>query len=274
MKKIVIALSLCVFLAATAQGGKLSLKFNGGGTYLLGGDFNKACDGLRDYEKSILGAGETLVDNLKKLGLGFQFGGEVLYELSPSFAAGLEIGYLSASVDSGFERSAVSFKQTLSPALSAVPITLNMHYFIPLGTKMKLNIVAGAGAFLSHLKYGYDIVSTSYPYSGTWKPETKTVFGAKAGVGLEYRLSNRIALTFDIGGRFAEVTGFKGPWSGTYVGVARSGTGTIYYYELDGKYPLVGIYETLSSAGHYQNVREAKFSLSGVSALIGVRVKI
>ena len=273
MKKRVIGLSLCVFLAASAHGGKLSLKFNGGGTYLMGGDFNKACDGTRDYIKSILGPTENFVDNLKKLGLGFQFGGEVLYELSPSLAAGVEIGYLSASVQSGFERPAISYKQTLTPTLSAVPITLNMHYFIRLGAKMKLNVMAGAGAFISNLNYEYAIESISYPYSGTWKPETKIVFGAKAGVGLECGLSDNIALTFDIGARFAEIKGFKGPWSGTYVGMERSGTGTLYYYEYDGQYPLVGIYEILSSEGHYQNVREGKFSLSGLSALIGIRVK-
>jgi hypothetical protein len=274
MKKVMIGLSVCAFLAVTAYGGKLSLKVNGGGTYLIGGDFNKACDGFRDYEHSIAGVGETIVDNLKKLRLGFQFGGEVLYEISPRLAAGVEIGYLSASVDSGFERTAFLFKQTLSPTLSAVPIMLNVHYFLPLFPKIRLNVMAGAGAFISRLTYGYDIVSTSYPYSGTWKPEAKTVFGAKAGVGLEYSLSNRIALTFDIGGRFAEVQGLAGPWSGTYSGVQKNGTGTLYYYEYDGQYPMIGIWETLSSAGHYQNAREAKISLSGLSALVGVRVKI
>jgi hypothetical protein len=274
MKKLMIGVSACILLAATAFGGKLSLKFNGGATYLLGGDFNKASDGLRNYEKSILAVNEALVDNLKKLGLGFQAGVEVLYELSPAFAVGVEIGYLSASVDSEFERPALPYKETLSPTLSAVPITLNLHCFIPLGEKIKLNVMAGAGAFVSRLNYGYAIVDTHNPYSGTWKPETKAVFGAKAGVGLEYGLSSHFALTFDIGGRFAEVTGFKGPWSGTYNGAARSGTGTLYYYEYDGTYPLVGIYETLAAGGHYQSVREAKFSLSGLSALIGIRIKI
>jgi hypothetical protein len=274
MKKIAIGVFLGVFLAATVYGGKLSLKFNGGGMYLLGGDFNKSCDGLRDYEKSILGSTEKFVDNLKKLGMGFQFDAEVLYELNPSLAVGVEIGYLTASVQSGFERPAVSFKQTLTPTLSAVPITLNAHYFLPFGPKMMLDIVAGAGVFLSHLNYEYAIESTNYPYSGTWKPESKIAFGAKAGVGLEYSLSNNIALAVDIGARFAEITGFTGPWSGTYAGTDKSGTGTLYYYNYDGKYPLVGIYETLSSGGHYQEVREAKFSLSGLSALIGIRVKL
>ena len=274
MKKLMACLSLCIFLAATAYGANLSLKFNGGGTYLMGGDYNKAMDGWRDYEKTVLGPTETFVDNLKKLGLGFQFGGELLYELSPSISAGIEVGYLSAAVESSFSRDWHNYKLTLTPTLSAIPITLNIHYFMPFGSKLKLHAVAGAGAFLSNMNYKYDIQDSANPYNGTWKPKMKIVFGAKAGIGLEFMLSGNIALTFDVIGRYAEVKGFKGAYSGDYNGVQKSGTVTLYYYDYDGTYPLVGLYETAPSGIHIQNVREAKFSLSGVSALIGVRVNL
>jgi hypothetical protein len=272
MKKILAFLSLAFFFSLTVYGAKLSLKFNGGGTFLMGGDFNQGSDGLRDYEKSVLGPGENFVDNLKKLGLGYQFGGELTYELSSSFAAGIEIGYLSATVKSGFERDWHSYKETLTPTLSAIPITLNFSYFAPISAKIKFHAVAGAGACLSNLNYKYDIQATVNPYSGTWKPDQKIVFGAKAGVGLELALSGNFALTFDFSGRYAEITGFTGAWSGIYSGVQKSGTGTLYYYKYDGTYPLVGIYETAPSGAHYQNLREAKFSLSGISALVGLRI--
>jgi hypothetical protein len=274
MKKLMACLSLCVFLAATAYGAKLSLKFNGGGTYLMGGDYNKSMDGWRDYEKSVLGPTETLVDNLNKLGLGFQFGGELMYELSPSLAAGIEAGYLSASVESWFSRDWHNYKLTLILTLSAIPITLNIHYFMPFGSNLKLHAVAGAGACLSSLNYKYDIQDSFSPYNGTWKPETKIVFGAKAGVGIELALSGNIALTFDVIGRYAEVKGFRGAYSGDYNGVQKSGTVTLFYYDFLGTYPLVGLWETPPSGAAYQNVREAKFSLSGVLALIGLRVNL
>jgi hypothetical protein len=272
MKKFLAFLSLAVFLTVTVYGAKLSLKFNGGGTFLMGGDFNEASDGWRDYEKTVLGPGENFVDNLKKLGLGYQFGGELIYELSSSFAAGIEIGYLSATVKSGFERDWHSYKQTLTPTLSAIPITLNINYFAPIAAKIKFHAVAGAGACLSNLNYKYDIQDTSNPYNGTWKPDQKIVFGAKAGVGLELALAGNFALTFDVVGRYAEITGFKGAWSGIYNGVARNGTGTLYYYKYDGTYPLIGIWETAPSGAHIQNLREGKFSLSGISALVGLRI--
>jgi len=274
MKKLMACLSLCIFLAATAYGANLSLKFNGGGTYLMGGDYNKSMDGWRDYEQTVLGPAETFVDNLKKLGLGFQFGGELMYELSPSLAAGIEVGYLSASVESWFSRTWHNYKLTLTPTLSAIPITLNIHYFMPLGASLKLHAVTGAGAFLSSLNYNYDIQDSANPYNGTWKPKMKIVFGAKAGVGLEFALTANIALTFDILGRFAEVQGFTGDYSGIYNGVAKSGTCTAFYYDFLGTYPIVTLHEIAPSGAAFQNVREAKFSLSGVSALIGVRVNL
>ena len=49
----------------------------------MGGDYNKWMVGFRDYELSVLGASETFVDSMKKLSLGYQFGVEVLYNLSP-----------------------------------------------------------------------------------------------------------------------------------------------------------------------------------------------
>ena len=274
MKKLMACLSLCIFLAATAYGANLSLKFNGGGTYLMGGDYNKSMDGWRDYEQTVLGPAETFVDNLNKLGLGFQFGGELMYELSPSLAAGIEVGYLSASVESWFSRDWHNYKLTLTPTLSAIPIMLNIHYYLPLCGKMKLHAAAGGGALISRLNYVYAIEDTAYPYNGTWKPKNKTVFGAKAGIGIEYGLAANIALTFDIIARYAEIKSFTGPWSGIYNGVEKSGTCTAFYYDFLGTYPIVTLHEIAPSGAAYQNVREAKFSLSGVSALIGVRVNL
>jgi hypothetical protein len=274
MKKILACLSLCAFLAATAYGGTLSLKFTGGGTYLMGGDYNKSMDGWYDYEQTVLGPAETFVDNLHKLGLGFQFGGEVIYELSPSLAAGLEVGYLSASVESSFSRTWHNYKMTLTPTLSAIPVTLNIHYFLPLGPELRLHATAGAGACLANLNFKYDIQDIYTPYGGAWKPDMKIAFAARAGVGLEFMISPRIALTFDILGRLAEVQGFVGEYSGLMDGVPYGGTCRAYCYDLLGSYPVIVLYENPPSGPSYPNVHEVKFSYSGLSALFGVRINL
>jgi hypothetical protein len=274
MKKIVFFLIACVFLAATGYGEKLAVKLNLGGTYLMGGDYNKGITGFRDYELSVLGASETFVDSMKTLGLGYQFGVELLYNLNVNLAVGIEAGYLGASVTSHLERTWHNYKWTIEPTLTAIPVTLNIHYFKPLGKKMKLHATVGAGAFISSLDYIYNIQDSANPYNGTWTPDSQTVFGAKAGIGVEYPLAGKLFLTFDVTGRYAQVKGFTGAYAGIYHGAAASGTGTMYIYDYDGTYPVFGIYSSAPSGSHLQNVREATFSLSGVSLLVGVKINL
>lgn len=276
MKKFVLCLLLCVFMAMVGYGEKLAVKLNLGGTYLMGGDYSKWMTGFRDYELSVLGASETFVDSMKKLNLGYEFGAEMLYNFSPSLAIGIEAGYLSASVTSHLERTWHNYKWTVNPTLSAIPLTLNIHYFKPIGKKIKLQAMAGAGVFLANYEMNYIIEDTAYPYSGTWSPDSQAVFGAKAGIGIEYPISKKLALTFDVNGRFATVEGFSGPYEGIRKGLPYSGIGTqyFYYYDAEGKYPLLGVFDSEPSGDHYNNLRLARYSLSGVSLLVGVKINL
>jgi len=264
-------LSLCALAAATAQAGSLSLKFNLGGTYLMGGDYNKVLDGWRDYELTVLGPAETFTDNLDKLGLGFQASAEVIYELGSNMAAGLEIGYFSASVESWFSRTWHDYKLTMNPTFSAVPILANFYYFMPLGGALKLHGTAGLGIMLAHLNMVYAIEDTFTPYNGTWIPKDKVAFTAKAGIGVEYGLTETIALTFDILGRLGQITDLTGEYEGTFDGAPYSGTATGYVYDVVGLYPIFIMTETMPA---YPNIRAAKFGLGGLSALFGVRIGI
>jgi hypothetical protein len=274
MKKSMLCLCLCACLATAAYGEKLVLKINGGGFFLMGGDYNKWMVGFRDYELSVLGASETFVDSMKKLSLGYQFGAEVLFHFSPSLAIGIEAGYLSSSVTSHLERTWHNYKWTVNPTLSAIPVTLNIHYFKPLGKKLKLQAMAGAGAFFASYEMIYNIEDTSYPYSGTWSPDSQAVFGAKAGIGIEYPLAKKLALTFDVTGRYATVEGLSGPYEGIRKGTPYSGIGTqyFYYYDAEGKYPQLGVYDSEPSGSSVNNLRLARYSLSGVSLLVGVKI--
>lgn len=274
MKKTMLCLCLCAFLATAAFGEKLAVKVNLGGTYLMGGDYNKGIIGYRDYELSVLGASETFIDSMKTLGLGYQCGVELLYNLNANLAVGVEAGYLGASVTSHLERTWHNYKWTINPSLTAIPVTLNINYFKPLGKKMKLHAMVGAGAFISSLNYVYNIEDSPNSYNGTWMPDSQTVFGAKAGIGIEYPLAKKFFLTVDVTGRYAQVKGFTGAWEGIYHGVAQSGSGTLYAYDYDGTYTVFGIYTAAPSGAHVQNVREATFSLSGVSLLVGVKINL
>ncbi len=274
MKKPLLDIFLLSFLATVAYAERITLRLNFGGTYFLDGDYNLAMDGMRNYEHMVLGPTENFIDNLKKFGLGYQIGGQLLIPVSTKFAIGIEINYLNTSVVSGFERDWHSYNWTLSPTLSSIPMLLSVNYITPLGGKIDLHLSAGGGAFFSSLNYTYDIEDSVHPYSGTWTPDSKTVLGARAGIGLEFELSKKFALTFDISGQFAEIAGFSGSWEGIYSGIRKSGTGILYRYDYDGQYPMIGIYDIPPVGTHFQNVQKAKFSLSGISSQIGIKIPL
>jgi hypothetical protein len=272
--KALIVLFLCVLSVGLAQAGKISLKFSLGGTYLLGGDFNKIMDGWRDYEQTVLGPEETFTDNLDKLRLGFQGSVEALYELSPRLSAGIEVGFLRASVTSGFSRTWNDYRMTLTPTLSGIPILLNVHYFLPLGGPLKLQASIGGGILLAHFNYEYRYENLTLPYNGTWVPEDQVALAVKAGIGVEYALSDSFALTFDLFGRYAEISDLTGEYSGVFNGSPYSGVATAYYYDNNGLYPTVVLYSTPPTGSHVQNLRKAAFSFSGLGALFGVKITI
>jgi len=272
--KLFVVMLVCAFAAANAQAGTLSFKFNLGGTYLIGGDYNKTMNGWRDYEQTVLEPTETFTDNLKKLGLGFQGSVEAIYELSPRLGVGIEAGYLGATVTSGFSRTWNDYHMTETPRLSGVPLLLNVHYTLPLSGPWKLQVTAGGGILLTHLELDYNYENLTLPYHGTWIAENQTTPVFKAGFGLEYALSNTIALTFDLFGRYAEIKDLTGEYSGVFNGSPYSGTATAYYYDLVGTYPWLVLYADPPSSANAENVRTAVFSFSGLSALFGVRITI
>jgi opacity protein-like surface antigen len=274
MKKSLVVLSVVLLVPLLSFGGDFSLRLSGGAATLMGGDFNKAQTGIRDYVNSIRQSTDTFSDNLKKLGWGGQFEAEFLYEFNPGFSFGLSAGYLTASVTSGFTRNA--YELMLNPSLSVVPVLANLHWAKPLGAKLNLHLAAGAGPFITKVTYDYrETFSASSQYSGTYKPKGSTVFGAQAGAGLEMGLTKNVFLTLDVKGRYAQINKLTGSWSGTYYGSPRSGdNATLYVYEYDGKHTLIGIWDKEPSGVHVQNVREASISMSGVVGLVGLRIAL
>ena len=272
MKRLLVILSLVLLVPVLSFGGDLSLKLSGGGAYLMGGDYNKAQTGLRDYVNSIRQSSDTFADNLKKLSWGGQFEAEFLYEFKPGFSVGLSAGYLAASVTTGFTRNA--YELMLNPSLSVVPVLANLHWIKPLAAKLNLHVTAGAGPFITKLNYDYrETFSASSQYFGTYKAKGSTVFGAQAGAGLELALTKNVFLTLDVKGRYAQIGKITGDWSGTYYGSPRSGKDAEFYvYDYDGKYTLIGIWEKLPTGSHVQNAHEASIRMSGTIGLLGLRI--
>lgn len=270
------ALFLFVFgitAPASAQS-KFGFKLGGGLGYVGGGDINTGLTGLSDVMDAIMTLfGAVTSGGYEAFHLGLNFDGEFLYQITPSIALGLGVGYLSASKASTLTGTNPPATVTIDfePKVSAIPITLNFHYLIPAGSALNFVLHAGAGYYLA----SYD---DSWTFSGS-PAETFDMSGGglgfHGGVGLEWAMSPNFALTFDILGRFASASGFTGTYT---AGSTTLTNGKLWYYQSTGTtlgtIDLITYDDVQPGGTGISNVREAKLDLSGFTAKIGVLIRI
>jgi len=283
MKKTLVVLCLCFILASYGFGSGFSLKLSGGLNYLMGGDYNDIVQGQNgSYHSSAM---LSVSSDLKKLNLGWNASAEAIMNFTDNLGVGLGVGYISASNESTLSASAgvLTLDATNRPTISAVPITLNVHYFLPIGPTMNVHFFAGPGVYFGSVKFENEvsIPLLATDYTSSIKPDSSTAFGAQGGLGLEIGLSSSIFLVFDIQGRVVSFTNLKGPWTitGTVLSIPinLSGAGTLWYQESlsSGTYYAGWVIKATQPAGTgLRNVHAASFSLSGVSAQLGFRIAL
>jgi len=164
-----------------------------------------------------LGGGMASLEEHRRL---LNLGAEVQIALASRVRLGLGVGYLNnlhgrrGGMDDGYadERNgrmngwAVLFgngknydeRSGSGPTIRVIPITLNVYYLLPAGRKW--NVYAAAGA--------------SYNF-GSFRESTlsqhKRAFGGQAGLGVEFRLADRLRLVADGGYRFVEFRDLRHP---------------------------------------------------------------
>jgi len=281
MKKLILIGVLCLSLTAVGFSMGFSIKATGGLSLLFGGDYNKIVADQNAYAATLPGI--TVASEYSKLGMGFDFGAEFILQFTDSMGIGLGAGYITASNESTLQITSgvVSLTQTYTPSVSAIPLTLNFHFFLPLGSTLRLHFFAGPGLYITTVKFDATYVLSALAINLTQKftPDTKLVFGFQGGLGIEFGLSRNIALLLDMAGRYVSVSGLTGPMdtAGTVFGIPvhTTETGTFYYAEANsgGTYYAYQIVDdTMPSGASIRNAREGSFSLSGIQFQTGIRI--
>lgn len=283
MKRFAIIAAAVAIMAAAAFPKTLSLSLRGGAAYAGGGDLAGGLRGLMDYystEYSDLSGRHAFP------ALGWAAGGEVLLHLGPRWALGLGAGYerhgRESLVSYGF--GAVQVSETLTPVVGAIPVTGMIHLFLPVGNKMKLDIQAGLGAYFASLDWRSRYVLSVLGYEGTDDfsfSSSRLGFGAQAGLSLEWPLSSGLSLILNARGRFARISGFEGGWTETGSGdlwsFTESGRGTLYSYDWTtggATYRQIVIQSGLPEGSAVSNAREARIDLTGLTATVGIRIRL
>lgn len=241
----------------------LGFKATGGLGFYGAGDLNTGLQGWSDAFSYIYDT-YSPTGGYMPVHLGMDFGGELLLQFNPMLALGFGVGYLQASRSSSldFSYAGQDYAETWSPKISAVPITLNLHYFVPLSGRLKLSLDAGVGyyfgkctdtqhiVFIGELDRTYDTTASGIGFHG--------------GLGLEIPIASAVSIVVEARGRFAKLGGFKGTVSSD----SASDSGDVWLADVDlgRNITLIDIYDSTPSG---DNPRLAKLDFSGFSAAAG-----
>jgi hypothetical protein len=281
MRKIeILTLVLILILTAGAASAAVSIKVTGGMTYFSGNDYNKGIQGIYDYCNDNF---NDVVGKYKPLHMGMGLGAEFVVSLDPHFGLGLGAGFFRASRQNeiGLEWLNISVKQAYKPSLRVIPLTLNLHYYVPLRRALRLDVFAGAGYYMTHFDHDSTLETDFFSYEQTQEFRSKAKpFGFQGGMGLELRLSSHFAFVVQAEGRYVRITSLKGDLAedeSWFLGKRHNEEKDAYLWYLERNdsghiYSLVSFAKNQPSSAEVTNVRKGELNLSGVTGTAGLKI--
>jgi len=270
---------------------RISFRLTGGGTYISGGDVNPGTQDWFYYNKADWVTGWNR--GYRAVHIGYEFGGDIIYALSPRMGISIGLGYLQISRASsmGFgtvEPSLHSGGAEANPKLSAIPIRIGMHLTMPLSRKVSFLAEAGVGYYFD-ARYSDEWVAATfvgglldtYKHITTSAEANKVPLGLRGGIGFEYRLLHNFFLNLSARGEYARFRNWEGS-SEIELFEFVEGTTTfteqgILYYEFVGNLPdtprliMVQSSPTIISG---PKPRKAVIDFSGISLQLGIRIRL
>ena len=256
----------------------LSVKLTGGLNYFFGGDINEGSRGLYDLTADFISSsGFTVERRIKSFHQGYDFTGDIIFNISPKLGIGLGTGIIHATKQSLliFSRADTGPHSLDSqPTISAVPIRLGLFLTLPIHRLFNVTFNGGAALYLT--KYSYGMRTTWDGTDRIYHNASTNGLGFHGGIGFEINLMQRATLVIEGQGRFAKITNFKGksktrtPAPSPLGDIETVEEGMLYYLEGD-EYPSLAVLEEEPSG--YKTVRKAKFDFSGFVFRIGLRFK-
>ena len=265
-----------------------SIKLWGGGGYLFENQYN---DHLRSQNAALAASSSVVVNReFTFMNTASNLGAEFILHIGSNLGVGFGIGYYMAKKESRAELSGViepgDITWTLSPKITALPMTLSILYRLPFGDKFRLNLVAGAGFYngKAYWKESYEYTS---PIFGTgymrqdWYAYNDAL-GFHGGLELEWEIVPGIGLVIGAFGQNVALTDLTGDltWSNvaSFYGIDESGEEkdiTLWFLEEDYYgpwYPQLWLREDEPSSPFVRNVEKARISMSNISLLVGIKI--
>jgi hypothetical protein len=292
MKKLIIVCAVVLLLLfllpsqAKAQynEGRFAFKFYGGLNYLAGADLNDSMKGWSEYYAWGWGLlGYSTSNTFKAANLGMNFGGDFIFQFTPSMGVGLGVGYLQASSTSKINYTWLTpalpdIDETYEVKASAIPIKASFYYFLPTSGMINVNLHAGVGYYLATAYARYRAEVLTLWEQNVYDNLPGGGIGFHGGIGLEFKLSPMIGVFVEGQGRYAAFSNFEGDALYTDSGgTSTTNTGKAWTFDATGAghtFTLSVIDTTAPSGSGISNVRQTKVDFSGFSLVAGIIVRL
>ena len=285
------AISLLLFQGVVVADSRISFKLTGGGTYISGGDVNP---GTQDWLYYCKEGWAFWRGGYRAIHYGYEFGGDVIYALTPRIGISIGAGYLRISRASSmyFDRGVPSIwvgDAVANPSLRAVPIRVGMRLTMPLSRNVNF-LAEGGICYYFNARYRDELgartaifdMGLAYSTRITTSAEAKGVpLGLHGGLGFEYRLLPNIFLSLSFLGRYARLRTWEGSSEFEFFdyvegGMTFSEQGMLYY-ELVPQLPDHPRLITVQSSPSMTigpDPRKAILDFSGLSLQFGIRIRL
>jgi hypothetical protein len=266
-----------------AKASKLSVKLYGGYSHVLAGDVNDGSDYYFEILEAYSAEGYgTVTGSYKPVHGGYNFGGDIIYQLSPKIGLGLGVGYMSNSSDSlgtwEYELDAVTL--TAASTLTAMPVRLSLFFTTPLSNKLNLTADAGADYYAQvklEATQGLEFAADDWMDMTVEGCERSGMdIGFHGSLGLEYMLSPKLGLFVEAAGRYAKLKNFElvTGTSENSSGELDTIEGKLYIYTDDfDTYEISGFTIVETGDPVDPEYREPKIDLSGFSLQAGIKIR-
>jgi hypothetical protein len=264
---------------AVFKGAGIHLRLNGGYCLYSGGDFRTGVQGMYDWAASkIVSGGFTLGQSKRSpLNSGYEFDGDIVYY----FAGRLGIGFGGSLVRVNklneqyfrYGNDLHDYSMRMVPSLDILFFRLSVFYAIPINRLLTVVFNAGPAYYSVDYTLTLSLQEPNYKYALSQGLKAKKL-GVQGGIGLEFRMNQRLGFILEAQGRYVKVSGFDGKeqleeYLGGPISTAEK-DGLLYYLEKEG-FPRLEIFPEPPASGF--NSREAVFDFSGVSFRAGLNFK-
>jgi len=323
-------ISCLLLVVSSVDASPLSFKITGGLAWLDGGDLNSNIQGWKSYYSDRSLSPDNFSFDLAEIHFAREGGIEITYSLSPRWTIGLGLelhqansgGTMSSSLEleESYSRTVDDFGtivfsenriQRPEYRFRGLPIVLTLYHHFPFSSRGNVFVGAGGGYHFGRLEYKenyqYDSDYTDdnslsgsllryvdqYSSSGSYSEESRSdALGFHGQAGLEWKVSGRIHLVFEVVGRWVGFTGWTGDkrdrysWEQTWGfwgantdqgADETSSEGRLwmvgYQSDITGKsYPRLVFSDEEPRFASYQDVRLAKINGNGFSFRIGLKI--